>query len=196
MKRNNTFSFLVALLLVMARTMTASAQSSTVKRVGILFDPQNYPPPTSDKTYPPRLLGTVVDASEAVISGATVQIRSANGAVLRTTQTERNGSSAISGFPAGSYRLVVSNPDFETKKIPVTIATTGAPVPLRIPLAVGSVSASIDVQGREDDLIVIAESATQGTVSAKEIQDRPIFRSEEIFETIPGVIITKHAGGC
>ena len=41
----------------------------------------------------------------------------------------------------------------------------------------------------------IANSATQGTVGATELQDRPILRSGEILETVPGVIITQHAGG-
>jgi hypothetical protein len=51
------------------------------------------------------------------------------------------------------------------------------------------------VHGRQDDLIGIADSGTQGTVGAKEIQDRPILRSGEVLETVPGVIITQHAGG-
>jgi outer membrane cobalamin receptor len=57
------------------------------------------------------------------------------------------------------------------------------------------VSTTINVQGREDDLIGIAESGTQGTVGATEIQDRPILRSGEVLETVPGLIITQHAGG-
>jgi len=144
---------------------------------------------------PPQLSGTVVDTSGASIAGATVQVLSANGTVQTTTQSDTNGSFIISGLPAGDYRLVVSNPSFETKEIPVTIGTTEAPVPLRISLAVGSVSSSITVQGREDSLVGIAESATQGTVGALEIEDRPILRSGEVLETIPGVIITQHAGG-
>ena len=51
------------------------------------------------------------------------------------------------------------------------------------------------MQGREDDLVGVAESATQGTVGAKEIADRPILRSGEVLETVPGLIITQHAGG-
>jgi hypothetical protein len=90
---------------------------------------------------------------------------------------------------------VLSNPGFETKEIPVTIGTTGATAALRISLAVGSVSTTLNVQGREDDLIGIAESGTQGTVGATEIQDRPILRSGEVLETVPGLIITQHAGG-
>ena len=153
------------------------------------------PVATSDKAYPPQLSGTVVDASGAVIAGATVMVRSADGTVQRLTQSDSNGSFSISGLPAGNYRLVVSNPGFETKEMPVTIGTTGEPAPLRISLAVSAVSTTVEVQGREDSLIGIADSATQGTVGAKEIEDRPILRSGEILETVPGLIITQHAGG-
>ncbi len=79
--------------------------------------------------------------------------------------------------------------------MPVTLGTTGATASLRISLAVSAVSTTINVQGREDDLIGIAESGTQGTVGAMEIQDRPILRSGEVLETVPGLIITQHAGG-
>jgi outer membrane receptor protein involved in Fe transport len=142
-----------------------------------------------------QLSGTVVDTSGAVIAGATVQVRSATGTIQMTAQSGANGSFIISGLSAGDYRLVVSNPGFETKEIPVTIGPTEAPAPLRISLAVSSVSTTVNVQGRQDDLIGIANSATQGTVGATEIQDRPILRSGEILEAVPGVIITQHAGG-
>src|SRR5277367_3752951 len=142
-----------------------------------------------------QLSGTVVDTSGAVLAGATVQVRNANGTLQMTTRTDANGSFIISGLPAGNYRLVVSNPGLESKEIPVTIGTTEPLAPLRISLAVGSVSTTINVQGREDSLIGIADSASQGTVGATEIQDRPILRAGEILETIPGVIITQHAGG-
>ena len=142
-----------------------------------------------------QLSGTVVDTSGAVIAGATVQVRSANGTVQITKQSDTNGSFIISGLSAGNYRLVVSDPGFETKEIPVNIGTTQAPAPLRISLAVGFVSTTINVQGREDSLVGIAQSATQGTVGATEIQQRPILRSGEVLETVPGVMITQHAGG-
>ena len=142
-----------------------------------------------------QLSGTVVDTSGAAIAGATVQVRSANGTVQITTQSDTNGSFIISGLSAGNYRLVVSNPGFETKEIPVTIGTTEAPAPLSISLAVSTVKTTINVEGREDSLIGIAESAGQITVGATEIQDRPILRSGEILEALPGLIITQHAGG-
>jgi len=149
----------------------------------------------SEAAYPSQLSGTVVDMSGAVVAAATVLIRSANGVVLRTTQSDRNGSFTISGLPAGSYRLVISNPGFQTKEIPVTIGTARTSASLQISLVVNVLSTTINVQGREDDLIGMADSATQGTVGAKEIADRPILRSGEVLETVPGLIITQHAGG-
>jgi hypothetical protein len=170
-----------------------TAQQSAIS--GHVLDHQGHQVATSDKAYPSQLSGTVVDTSGAVIAGATVQVQSTNGTVQRTTQSDTNGSFIISGLVAGVYRLVVSNPGFETEEILVTIGTIGAPAPLRISLVVGSVSTTINVQGRKDDLIGIAESGTQGTVGATEIEDRPILRSGEVLETVPGLIITQHAGG-
>jgi hypothetical protein len=51
------------------------------------------------------------------------------------------------------------------------------------------------VEGRQDSLLGIADSASQGTTGAAQLADRPILRSGEILENVPGVIITQHAGG-
>jgi hypothetical protein len=170
--------------------------------VAVLFVPlpivaqDKTPVTTSAEAHPlQQLSGTIVDTSGAVIAGADVHVLSANGTVQRTVHSGTNGSFIFSGLAAGNYRLVVMNPGFETKEILVTIEATGAPAPLRISLVVGAVSTTVNVQGREDDLIGIAESGTQGTVGATEIQDRPILRSGEVLETVPGLIITQHAGG-
>jgi outer membrane receptor protein involved in Fe transport len=172
-------------------TSPASAQTGNVNAAV----QEKTPPATSDEVHPLQLSGTVVDTSGAVIAGATVQVRSADGTVQRTTQSERDGSFVISGLPAGNYRLVASSPDFETKEMPVAIEAAGAPVPLRISLAVRAVSTTVNVRGRADDLIGIASSAGQVTVGAEELKNRPILRSGEILETLPGLIITQHAGG-
>src|SRR5271156_5982591 len=171
------------------------AQDKPAPGPALVAAQEKTPVARSDMANPRQLSGTVVDTSGAAIVGATVQVRRANGTVQARTQSDTNGSFIISGLPAGSYQLVVSNPGFETKEIPVTIGTTEAPAPLRISLAVSSVSTTVNVQGREDSLIGIAESATQGTVGATEIEDRPILRSGEILEALPGLIITQHAGG-
>ncbi|HUN55593.1 MAG TPA: TonB-dependent receptor [Smithella sp.] len=52
------------------------------------------------------------------------------------------------------------------------------------------------VEGQQDNSPSGAtDSASQGTTDADQLRDRPILRSGEILENIPGAIITQHAGG-
>jgi hypothetical protein len=181
--------------MIFALACALTAQTTAPRITGTALDPQDRPVAVSDKAHSPQLSGTIVDTSGALIAGAAVQVRGANGTVQKTTQSDTNGSFVISGLAAGNYRLVVSKTGFESKVIFATIETTGALALLRIPLVVGAVSTTVNVNGREDELIGVAESASQGTVGAKEIQDRPILRTGEVLETVPGLIITQHAGG-
>ena len=52
----------------------------------------------------------------------------------------------------------------------------------------------IVVQERSDSMIGIADSSTQGTIGAQELEDRPISRPGEVLEAMPGVIVTQHSG--
>jgi hypothetical protein len=69
--------------------------------------------------------------------------------------------------------------------------------PAAVPKETGKVLMlpEVVVEGRQDTLIGIADSASQGTTGAAQLSDRPILRSGELLETVPGVIITQHAGG-
>src|ERR1051325_4530516 len=73
----------------------------------------------------------------------------------------------------------------KTNALPTAMAKTNETV--RLP--------EVLVQGREERLVGIADSATEGTIGAKQIEMQPILRAGEILETVPGVIITQHAGG-
>jgi hypothetical protein len=50
------------------------------------------------------------------------------------------------------------------------------------------------VRGRSDSLVGVAESASQGTVGAKQLEERPLLRPGEVLETVPGLIVTQHSG--
>lgn len=54
---------------------------------------------------------------------------------------------------------------------------------------------SMLIQGRGDSLVGIADSATMGAVGHVQLSERPILRAGEVLETVPGVILTQHAGG-
>jgi hypothetical protein len=51
-----------------------------------------------------------------------------------------------------------------------------------------------DVDNPAENLVGIASSASQGAITAQQLDVRPIMRGGEVLETIPGVMITQHSG--
>lgn len=54
---------------------------------------------------------------------------------------------------------------------------------------------TLTVGARADDLVGIAVSATEGAVGYEDLQLRPIHRTGELVEAVPGIIATQHSGG-
>ncbi|MCG3206345.1 MAG: hypothetical protein KCHDKBKB_03081 [Elusimicrobia bacterium] len=52
----------------------------------------------------------------------------------------------------------------------------------------------IIVRGRQEDLIGEATSASQGRTGQNELDKRPLLRTGEVMELVPGLIITQHSG--
>ena len=52
----------------------------------------------------------------------------------------------------------------------------------------------VTVSGGGHDLIGIADSASEGTVTAKQLANRPLLRQAEVMEVVPGMIVTQHSG--
>lgn len=52
----------------------------------------------------------------------------------------------------------------------------------------------IIVVGRADDLTGVATTASQGSVGAEDLRQRPSLRRGELLEVVPGLIITQHSG--
>ncbi|MEQ1853226.1 MAG: TonB-dependent receptor, partial [Chthoniobacteraceae bacterium] len=51
------------------------------------------------------------------------------------------------------------------------------------------------VVGKRSDLLGVAQAATEGSASGDELRARPLLRRGEVLETVPGMIVTQHAGG-
>jgi hypothetical protein len=43
-------------------------------------------------------------------------------------------------------------------------------------------------------MLGVAESSTQGTIGAQQLEERPVSRPGEVLEAMPGVIVTQHSG--
>lgn len=49
-------------------------------------------------------------------------------------------------------------------------------------------------EGRVENLVDIAETASEGKVGKAEFASRPILRTGELLETVPGLIVSQHSG--
>jgi outer membrane receptor protein involved in Fe transport len=52
----------------------------------------------------------------------------------------------------------------------------------------------IEVTGHYENSVGSSDAASQGTVTAKLIENRPALRAGEVLEFVPGVIVTQHSG--
>uniref|UniRef100_Q47FF0 TonB-dependent receptor n=1 Tax=Dechloromonas aromatica (strain RCB) TaxID=159087 RepID=Q47FF0_DECAR len=52
----------------------------------------------------------------------------------------------------------------------------------------------VTVSSGSKDLIGIAEAASEGTVTARQLANRPLLRPAEVMEVVPGMVVTQHSG--
>ncbi len=52
----------------------------------------------------------------------------------------------------------------------------------------------VTVSSGSQDLTGVADSASEGTVTAKQLANRPLLRPAEVMETVPGMVVTQHSG--
>lgn len=52
----------------------------------------------------------------------------------------------------------------------------------------------VTVSSGKQNLIGVADSANEGTVTAKQLANRPLLRPAEVLEVVPGMIVTQHSG--
>ena len=147
--------------------------------------------------------GVVSDPSGAVVPGASVELRTSSGALIHDARTDGAGAYAFDGLEAGTFVIEVSLPNFSRLRRSGVRINDGATAVVNVTLSL-SLSADVTVTGKRsfdigelpdnENLVGVALSATQGVVSARQIDNRPIMRAGEVLEAVPGVIISQHSG--
>jgi outer membrane receptor protein involved in Fe transport len=54
--------------------------------------------------------------------------------------------------------------------------------------------AEVEVRAVADDLLGLAQSASEGVVQAEQLARRPLLRPAEVLEAVPGLIVSQHSG--
>ncbi len=96
----------------------------------------------------PALSGVVVDQADALLRGARITVRDADGRVVYTSVTKSDGAFSVPHLPPGEHSVAVELSLFETASIRVTVPATGSLPALRIVLTAGGYAEEVVVTGR------------------------------------------------
>ena len=147
--------------------------------------------------------GAVRDETGGALPGVTVELKSAAGAPLLAV-TDAQGAFHLDRVAAGRYQAAFTLINFASTRRDIDVAVSGT-VRLDAVLHL-SLSADVTVTGKRtfanladvenpaENLVGIAQSASQGAITARQLDARPIMRAGEVLETVPGVVISQHSG--
>ena len=150
-----------------------------------------------------QVRGRVTDETGGALPGATVELHSTAGAPVSTV-TSRAGEYAFERVRPGRYQLSFSLINFAShtqRNLNVQTGTTQVNVVLHLSLSADvtvtgkrTFANLADVENPAENLVGIAQSASQGAITARQLDERPLMRQGEALETVPGVIVTQHSG--
>ncbi len=119
------------------------------------------------------ILGTVQDATGAVIPGAQVTAANLNTGLKRTAVTNETGSFEIFALPIGQYSVAVTAKGFKTWNLARVEITVGARNRIAPVLEVGEVSEQISVEATAE-LLQTEQSSVQTVVQMHQIRELPL----------------------
>ena len=150
-----------------------------------------------------KLSGSVTDETGGALPGVLVQLLEGDNRPAEAT-TDAGGHYAFDKVAPGPRDLVFGLINFARVRRQVQVPQSGE---LRVEVALHlSLSADVTVAGKRtftnladaadpaQNLLGIAQSASQGAITGRQLDARPVMRSGEVLETVPGVVISQHSG--
>lgn len=119
------------------------------------------------------VLGTVTDASGAVVPGATVVIENLGTHEKRTSQTSSSGEYVVNLLKPGTYGISISASGFKTFTVPSLKLQAGDRTRVDAPLAIGRAAETVTVEAQPSALQTDS-SVISSTINDTATQDLPL----------------------
>jgi hypothetical protein len=119
------------------------------------------------------LSGTVVDATGAVIPGASVALASLEKGVSRTFTSDSGGRYSFNQLPPGAYNLTIRLKAFQTYQQTGIVLDAGQSATQDVTLSVGSETTSITVTSQAS-LLNVDNANVSSDIAAKQIVELPL----------------------
>jgi hypothetical protein len=126
------------------------------------------------QTFRGTILGSVTDASGAVIPGASVKIHNVNTGQDRATVTTADGSYAVPELPVGTYSVTVTQKGFQTSITNAVAVDVASERRVDVSLKPGQVSEQVEVSGETLPTIETTNNTLGGVLTQDAVKDLPI----------------------
>jgi hypothetical protein len=120
------------------------------------------------------IVGSVKDASGAVVSGATVTLTNNDEGAVRTTRTNNIGDYRFQDVKAGHYSSEVAAPNFEKWAVTGVVLEVRQELRLDAKLAVGAVQQEVQVNGDTVSAIETDSPTISGDFTADDANSLPV----------------------
>jgi len=126
------------------------------------------------QTFRGTILGTVTDASGAVVSGATVRVMNSDTGQERTTQSNTDGNFVVTELQIGNYVVTVTQSGFQTSVTSGIAVEVAAERRVDVSLKPGQVTERVEVSGESLPQVETTSDTLGGQFEQKEIVDLPV----------------------
>lgn len=145
------------------------------------------------------LTGRVIDQTGAVLPGVTVDLQVRE--ITLTAATGGDGQFQFDAVPAGDAELTFRLLNFSVTRRTVSVVagqSISPDVVMTLALNADVVVTGtrtfrniVDIENPAENLVGIASAASQGAITAAQLEARPVMRAGEVLETVPGMIISR-----
>jgi hypothetical protein len=135
------------------------------------------------------VVGTVVDASRAVVPGATVTITNTGTGVSQTATSTGSGDYAFNLLQVGTYSLKVEAKGFKTYSAPNITLSSGDRARVDAEMTLGDVSQTVEVSSGIAPALQTDTSTISTTVTSQAVEDIPLDGRNitKLVQLAPGV---------
>ena len=126
------------------------------------------------QTFRGTILGSVTDASGAVVPGASVKIHNVNTGQDRVTVTTADGTYAVPELPVGTYSVTVTQKGFQTSITNTVAVDVASERRVDVALKPGQVNEQVEVSGETLPQIETTSNTLGGVLTSEVVKDLPV----------------------